>query len=201
MCMKAVISSEETRYGKEYKIVDGPVTLRTLKALVDLLKDNASDDAVLYTGRKNQYGFGAEELLTADYENPVTVNVDTYNDNHQTITFYKHLPDVNPYVQDEDEDDDDDDDYDESDISSDYDESVDRDYGVQGALYMSGNDIEGIMDEVDNAICGENLDYQLDVINTVIDRLVTIKADLMTKTGAIQQNENRDVKIEAGESM
>lgn len=203
--MNAVIVEGTNMVGKEYKIVDGPVTMRTLRALINEVLKDVSDDAILYTGRKTDYGFG-QEIMNADYRAPIVVDVNTYDNDHQEVTFYRTI--VNDIDDDDDDDYEDmvlgsgaydDDDYDS--VEVDYDESIDRDYGVHGKCYMSGHDIGDIMDDVDDALDGESVDYQLDVVNTVIDRLMTIKANLMTKAGATQQTENRDAKIEAGESM
>ena len=130
--MNGVIMDGRTSSNKEYKIVDGPVTLGILREICNNLLKDVPDDAVLHTGFKSKYGFGSE-LLTASYDLPITVEV-TAGEDDTRVSFFKHQPELNPFAFNDDDDDEDDDeeDYDKDDVSSDYDPHVDCAYGVRG---------------------------------------------------------------------
>ena len=173
--MKAVIVEGRTHNIKEYEIVDGPVTLGILREVCNNLLKEVPDDAVLHTGFKTKYGFGSK-LLTASYGFPITIEVSaSENDTH--VSFFKSQSELNPYNynDDDDDEDDDDEDYDEDDVSSDYDPHVDCDYGVRGRWYKSGHSIYTIMDTVEDELEFEDPEFQLDVINSVIEKLMSIK--------------------------
>lgn len=173
--MKAVIMEGRTSSNKEYKIVDGPVTLGILREICNNILKDVPDDAVLHTGFTTKYGFSSE-LLTASYDLPITVEV-TAGEDDTRVSFFKQHPEVNPFVFDDDDDDEDDDeeDYDGDDVSSDYDPQVDQDYGVRGRWYMSGHSIYNIMDTVEDELEFEDPEFQLDVVNAVIEKLMSIK--------------------------
>lgn len=170
--MKAVIVEGRTHNNKEYEIVDGPVTLGILREVCNNLLKEVPDDAVLHTGFKTKYGFGSK-LLTASYGFPITIEVSTSEDDTH-VSFFKSQSELNPYNYNDDEDDDDED-YDEDDVSSDYDPQVDCDYGVRGRWYKSGHSIYTIMDTVEDELEFEDPEFQLDVINSVIEKLMSIK--------------------------
>ena len=173
--MKAVIVEGRTHNNKEYEIVDGPVTLGILREVCNNLLKEVPDDAVLHTGFKTKYGFGSK-LLTASYGFPITIEVSaSENDTH--VSFFKSQSELNPYNYNDDDDDEDDDeeDYDKDDVSSDYDPHVDCDYGVRGRWYKSGHSIYTIMDTVEDELEFEDPEFQLDVINSVIEKLMSIK--------------------------
>ena len=173
--MKAVIVEGRTHNNKEYEIVDGPVTLGILREVCNNLLKEVPDDAVLHTGFKTKYGFGSK-LLTASYGFPITIEVSaSENDTH--VSFFKSQSELNPYNynDDADEEDDDEEDYDKDDVSSDYDPHVDCDYGVRGRWYKSGHSIYTIMDTVEDELEFEDPEFQLDVINSVIEKLMSIK--------------------------
>lgn len=169
--MKAVIMEGRTSSNKEYKIVDGPVTLGILREICNNLLKDVPDDAVLHTGFTTKYGFSSE-LLTASYDLPITVEV-TAGEDDTRVSFFKPHPELS-YIYDDD-DDDDDEDYVEDDVSSDYDPHVDCDYGVRGRWYKSGHSIYTIMDTVEDELEFEDPEFQLDVINSVIEKLMSIK--------------------------
>ena len=173
--MKAVIVEGRTHNIKEYEIVDGPVTLGILREVCNNLLKEVPDDAVLHTGFKTKYGFGSK-LLTASYGFPITIEVSaSENDTH--VSFFKSQSELNPYNYNDDDDDEDDDeeDYDKDDVSSDYDPQVDCDYGVRGRWYNSGHSIYTIMATVEDELEFEDPEFQLDVINSVIEKLMSIK--------------------------
>lgn len=169
--MKAVIMEGRTSSNKEYKIVDGPVTLGILREICNNLLKEVPDDAVLHTGFTTKYGFSSE-LLTASYDLPITVEV-TAGEDDTRVSFFKHQPELNPFAFDD--EDDDEEDYDKDDVSSDYDPHVDCDYGVRGRWYKSGHSIYTIMDTVEDELEFEDPEFQLDVINSVIEKLMSIK--------------------------
>lgn len=169
--MKAVILEGRSRNTKEYKIVDGPVTLGILREICNNILKDVPDDAVLHTGFESKYGFSSE-LLTASYELPITVEVST-SEVDSRVSFFKPQLELSPYFDDDDEDDDED--YSEDDVSSDYDPQVDCDYGVRGRWYNSGYSIQAIMDTVEDELEFEDPEFQLDVVNSVIERLMLIK--------------------------
>lgn len=171
--MKAVIMEGRTSSNKEYKIVDGPVTLGILREICNNLLKEVPDDAVLHTGFTTKYGFSSE-LLTASYDLPITVEV-TAGEDDTRVSFFKHQPELNPFAFDD--EDDDEEDYDKDDVSSDYDPHVDQDYGVRGRWYKSGHSIYNIMDTVEDELEFEDPEFQLDVINGVIERLMKIKEE------------------------
>ena len=173
--MKAVIMEGRTSSNKEYKIVDGPVTLGILREICNNLLKEVPDDAMLHTGFAAKYGFSSE-LLTASYDLPITVEVSTSEDDTR-VSFFKSHPVVSYNYDDDEDDDDDEEDYDEDDVSSDYDPHVDQDYGVRGRWYMSGHSIYNIMDTVEDELEFEDPEFQLDVVNTVIERLMKIKEE------------------------
>lgn len=170
--MKSVILEGRSRNTKEYKIVDGPVTLGILREICNNILKDVPDDAVLHTGFESKYGFSSE-LLTASYELPITVEVST-SEVDTRVSFFKPQPELMSYFDDDDEDDDDED-YSEDDVSSDYDPQVDCDYGVRGRWYNSGHSIHAIMDTVEDELEFEDPEFQLDVVNSVIERLMLIK--------------------------
>lgn len=170
--MKAVILEGRFRNAKEYKIVDGPVTLGILREICNNILKDVPDDAVLHTGFESKYGFSSE-LLTASYELPITVEVST-SEVDSRVSFFKPQPELMSYFDDDDEDDDEED-YSEDDVSSDYDPHVDCDYGVRGRWYKSGHSIHNIMDTVEDELEFEDPEFQLDVVNSVIERLMAIK--------------------------
>ena len=175
--MNGVIMEGRTSSNKEYEIVDGPVTLGILREICNNLLKEVPDDAVLHTGFKTKYGFGSK-LLAASYGFPITIEVSaSENDTH--VSFFKSQSELNPYnYNDDDEDDDDDDeDYGEDDVSSDYDPHVDCDYGVHGRWCMSGHSIYNIMDRVEGELEFEDPEFQLDVINSVIEKLMKLKEE------------------------
>lgn len=202
--MKAVIMEGRTSNNKEYKIVDGPVTLGILREICNNLLKDVPDDAVLHTGFKTKYGFGSE-LLTASYELPITVEVSTSEaDSH--VSFFKPQLDLSPYIYDDDDDEDDDEDYSEDDVSSDYDPEVDCDYGVRGRWYKSGHSIHAIMDTVEDELEFEDLEFQLDVVNSVIERLMSIKeqqeqAQATPVNATTETEEEHAMMAEMSESM
>lgn len=169
--MKAVIMEGRASTNKEYKIVDGPVTLGILREICNNILKDVPDDAALHTGFKTKCVFGSE-LLTASYELPITVEVST-SEVDSRVSFFKPQPELMPYFDDDDEDDDED--YSEDDVSSDYDPEVDCDYGVRGRWYNSGRSIYAIMDTVEDELEFEDPEFQLDVVNSVIERLMLIK--------------------------
>ena len=173
--MNGVIMEGRASSNKEYKIVDGPVTLGILREICNNLLKEVPDDAVLHTGFKSKYGFGSE-LLTASYDLPITVEVSTGEDDTR-VSFFKHQPELNPFVFDDDDEDDDDEDYNEDDVSSDYDPQVDQDYGVRGRWYKSGHSVYNIMDTVEDELEFEDQEFQLDVINRVIEELMKLKEE------------------------
>lgn len=170
--MKAVIMEGRASTNKEYKIVDGPVTLGILREICNNILKDVPDDAALHTGFKTKCVFGSE-LLTASYELPITVEVST-SEVDSRVSFFKPQPELMPYFDDGDEDDDEED-YSEDDVSSDYDPEVDYDYGVRGRWYNSGHSIHAIMDTVEDELEFEDPEFQLDVVNSVIERLMLIK--------------------------
>lgn len=170
--MKAVILEGRSSTNKEYKIVDGPVTLGILREICNNILKDVPDDAVLHTGFESKYGFSSE-LLTASYELPITVEVST-SEVDSRVSFFKPQPELMSYFDDDDEDDDEED-YSEDDVSSDYDPEVDCDYGVRGRWYNSGHSIHAIMDTVEDELEFEDPEFQLDVVNSVIERLMAIK--------------------------
>lgn len=171
--MKAVIMEGRASTNKEYKIVDGPVTLGILREICNNILKDVPDDAVLHTGFKTKCGFGSE-LLTASYELPITVEVST-SEADSRVSFFKPQLELSPYIYDDDDEDDDEEDYSEDDVSSDYDPEVDCDYGVRGRWYKSGHSIHAIMNTVEDELEFEDLEFQLDVVNSVIERLMLIK--------------------------
>lgn len=171
--MKAVIVEGRTSSNKEYKIVDGPVTLGILREICNNLLKEVPDDAMLHTGFAAKYGFSSE-LLTASYDLPITVEVSTSEDDTR-VSFFKSHPVVSYNYDDDDDEDDDEEDYSEDDVSSDYDPQVDCDYGVRGRWYNSGYSIQAIMDTVEDELEFEDPEFQLDVVNSVIERLMAIK--------------------------
>ena len=175
--MNGVIMEGRASSNKEYKIVDGPVTLGILREICNNLLKDVPDDAVLHTGFKSKYGFGSE-LLTASCDLPITVEVST-GEGDTRVSFFKHQPELNPFAFDDDDDDEDDDeeDYDKDDVSSDYDPHVDCDYGVRGRWYKSGHSIYTIMDTVEDELEFEDPEFQLDVINRVIEELMKLKEE------------------------
>lgn len=205
--MKAVIVEGRTHNNKEYEIVDGPVTLGILREICNNLLKDVPDDAVLHTGFKTKYGFGSK-LLTASYGFPITIEVSaSENDTH--VSFFKSQSELNPYNCNDDDDDEDDDeeDYDEDDVSSDYDPHVDCDYGVRGRWYKSGHSIYTIMDTVEDELEFEDPEFQLDVVNAVIERLMKIKeeqeqAQAAPATNAMTETEEEHAMMaEMSESM
>ena len=203
--MNGVIMEGKTSSTKEYKIVDGPVTLGILREICNNLLKDVPDDAVLYTGFHNKYGFGSE-ILTASYDLPITVEV-TAGEDDTRVSFFKSQRVLNPYNFDDDDDEDDDEDYDEDDVSSDYDPHVDCDYGVRGRWYKSGHSIYTIMDTVEDELEFEDPEFQLDVVNTVIERLMKIKeeqeqAQAAPVTNAMTETEEEHAMMaEMSESM
>lgn len=171
--MKAVIMEGRTSSNKEYKIVDGPVTLGILREICNNLLKDVPDDAVLYTGFEVAYGFRSE-LLTASYDLPITIEVSASEDGTR-VSFFKSHPVMSYNYDDDDDEDDDEEDYDKDDVSSDYDPHVDCDYGVRGRWYKSGHSIYTIMDTVEDELEFEDPEFQLDVINSVIEKLMSIK--------------------------
>ena len=169
--MNGVIMEGRASSNKEYKIVDGPVTLGILREICNNLLKEVPDDAVLHTGFTTKYGFSSE-LLTASYDLPITVEV-TAGEDDTRVSFFKHQPELSPFAFD----DEDDEDYDGDDVSSDYDPHVDCDYGVRGRWYKSGHSVYNIMDTVEDELEFEDPEFQLDVINTVIEKLMKLKEE------------------------
>lgn len=201
--MKAVIMEGRSRNTKEYKIVDGPVTLGILREICNNILKDAPDDAVLHTGFESKYGFSSE-LLTASYELPITVEVST-SEVDSRVSFFKPQPELMSYFDDDDEDDDEED-YSEDDVSSDYDPQVDCDYGVRGRWYNSGHSIHAIMDTVEDELEFEDPEFQLDVVNSVIERLMLIKeqqeqAQAAPVNATTETDEEHAMMAEMSESM
>lgn len=171
--MNGVIMEGRTSSNKEYKIVDGPVTLGILREICNNLLKDVPDDAVLYNGFEVAYGFRSE-LLTASYDLPITIEVSASEDGTR-VSFFKSHPVMSYNYDDDDDEDDDEEDYDKDDVSSDYDPQVDCDYGVRGRWCMSGHSIYNIMDRVEGELEFEDPEFQLDVINSVIEKLMSIK--------------------------
>ena len=164
--MNGVIMEGKTSSNKEYKIVDGPVTLGILREICNNLLKDVPDDAVLYTGFEIAYG--------ASYDLPITIEVSASEDDTR-VSFFKSHPVMSYNYDDDDDEDDDEEDYDKDDVSSDYDPHVDCDYGVRGRWYKSGHSIYTIMDTVEDELEFEDPEFQLDVINSVIEKLMSIK--------------------------
>ena len=164
--MNGVIMEGRTSSNKEYKIVDGPVTLGVLREICNNLLKDVPDDAVLYTGFEIAYG--------ASYDLPITIEVSASEDDTR-VSFFKSHPVMSYNYDDDDDEDDDEEDYDKDDVSSDYDPHVDCDYGVRGRWYKSGHSIYTIMDTVEDELEFEDPEFQLDVINSVIEKLMSIK--------------------------
>ena len=201
--MKAVILEGRSRNAKEYKIVDGPVTLGILREICNNILKDVPDDAVLHTGFESKYGFSSE-LLTASYELPITVEVST-SEVDSRVSFFKPQPELMSYFDDDDEDDDEED-YNEDDVSSDYDPEVDCDYGVRGRWYNSGHSIHAIMDTVEDELEFEDPEFQLDVVNSVIERLMLIKeqqeqAQAAPVNATTETDEEHAMMAEMSESM
>lgn len=201
--MKAVIMEGRASTNKEYKIVDGPVTLGILREICNNILKDVPDDAVLHTGFKTKCVFGSE-LLTASYELPITVEVST-SEVDSRVSFFKPQPELMSYFDDDDEDDDEED-YSEDDVSSDYDPEVDCDYGVRGRWYNSGHSIHAIMDTVEDELEFENPEFQLDVVNSVIERLMLIKeqqeqAQAAPVNATTETDEEHAMMAEMSESM
>ena len=161
---------------------------------------------MLHTGFKTKYGFGSK-LLTASYGFPITIEVSASEDNTH-VSFFKSQSELNPYNYNDDDDDEDDDeeDYDEDDVSSDYDPHVDCDYGVRGRWYKSGHSIYTIMDTVEDELEFEDPEFQLDVINSVIEKLMSIKEQQEQAQAAqvVHQDETEEehaMMAEMSESM
>lgn len=204
--MNGVIMEGRTSSSKEYKIVDGPVTLGILREICNNLLKEVPDDAVLHTGFNSKYGFGSE-ILTASYDLPITVEV-TAGEDDTRVSFFKSQRVLNPYnFDDDDDEDDDEEDYDKDDVSSDYDPHVDCDYGVRGRWYKSGHSIYTIMDTVEDELEFEDPEFQLDVINSVIEKLMSIKEQQEQAQAAQVSNamteteEEHDMMAEMSESM
>lgn len=88
------------------------------------------------------------------------------------------------------------------DIEVEYDPSID-DTGIRGNWYCSDMSTMNITKLIDDELEDETDEYQLDVINNVIDKLSVMKAELVTRTRMLHVDStfNRDNKIENSESM
>ena len=196
--MNGVIMEGRTSSNKEYKIVDGPVTLGVLREICNNLLKDVPDDAVLYTGFEIAYG--------ASYDLPITIEVSASEDDTR-VSFFKSHPVMSYNYDDDDDEEDDEEDYDKDDVSSDYDPHVDCDYGVRGRWYKSGHSIYTIMDTVEDELAFEDPEFRLDVVNTVIERLMKIKeeqeqAQAALVTNAVTETEEEHAMMaEMSESM